>query len=213
MNGDKDENLVTLYTKTNSPKQGIQKFTLEKYSAPGQKDRYYLRFMSKSGKYNGCAALYGRNGQYSNGGSPIQMQECEWIDNNGGAIVNGGTISIAGCGTFALSIIDGCGIQNDGMIDNKEYGRINLSGMIDNGNYINNHGVITIGRDYQDNPGTIDNRGTIDNGGLIDNDGTIANKEFERNGFIFNGVINNDGVIKSDGTIDNVTGNAIEPRG
>jgi hypothetical protein len=136
-----------------------------------------------------------------------------WIDNNGGAIVNGGTISIAGCGTFSLSIIDGCGIQNDGMIDNKEYGRINLSGMIDNGNYINNHGVITIGRDYQDNPGTIDNRGTIDNGGLIDNDGTIANKEFERNGFIFNGVINNDGVIKSDGTIDNVIGNAIEPRG
>ena len=84
LNGDKDENLVTLYTKTNSPKQGIQKFTLEKYASPGQKDRYYLRFMSKSGKYNGCAALYGRNGQYSNGGSPIQMQECEWIDNNGG---------------------------------------------------------------------------------------------------------------------------------
>ena len=50
----------------------------------GQKDRYYLRFMSKSGKYNGCAALYGRNGQYSNGGSPIQMQECIWGDNSGG---------------------------------------------------------------------------------------------------------------------------------
>ena len=40
--------------------------------------------MSKSGTYNGCAALYGRNGKYSNGGSPIQMQECEWIDNSGG---------------------------------------------------------------------------------------------------------------------------------
>ena len=40
--------------------------------------------MSKSGKYNGCAALYGRNGQYSNGGSPIQMQKCLWVDNSGG---------------------------------------------------------------------------------------------------------------------------------
>ena len=84
MNGDKDENLVTLYTKTNSPKQGIQKFTLEKYSAPGQKDRYYLRFMSKSGTYNGCVALFGRNSPYSNGGSPIQMQKCLWVDNSGG---------------------------------------------------------------------------------------------------------------------------------
>ena len=79
--GDSSDLVLSYYS---TPKQGIQKFTLEKYSAPGQKDRYYLRFMSKSGKYNGCAALYGRNGQYSNGGSPIQMQECEWIDNNGG---------------------------------------------------------------------------------------------------------------------------------
>ena len=84
LNGDKGENLVTLYTKTNTPKQGIQKFTLEKYSASGQADRYYLRFMSQSGKYNGCVALYGRNSPYSNGGSPIQMQECLWIDNSGG---------------------------------------------------------------------------------------------------------------------------------
>ena len=57
---------------------------MEKYSSTGQADRYYLRFLSRDGNYDGCVALYGRNGQYSNGGSPIQMQECEWIDNSGG---------------------------------------------------------------------------------------------------------------------------------
>ena len=38
----------------------------------------------KSGKYNGCVALYGRNAPYNNGGSPIQMQTCKWIANQGG---------------------------------------------------------------------------------------------------------------------------------
>ena len=82
-NGFGDSSDLVLSYKSN-PKQGIQKFTLEKYSSPGQADRYYLRFMSQSGKYNGCVALYGRNSPYSNGGSPIQMQECLWIDNSGG---------------------------------------------------------------------------------------------------------------------------------
>ena len=84
LGGDDDLNRVTLFTKSDSPSQGIQKFRLEKYSASGEADRYYLRFLSRDGNYDGCVALYGRNGQYSNGGSPIQMQECEWIDNSGG---------------------------------------------------------------------------------------------------------------------------------
>ena len=84
LGGDDDLNRVTLFTKSDSPSQGIQKFRLEKYSASGEADRYYLRFLSRDGNYDGCVALYGRNGQYSNGGSPIQMQECQWIDNSGG---------------------------------------------------------------------------------------------------------------------------------
>ena len=93
---------LTVYTETN-PKQGYQMFRYEEY--------YYspcsgceniilnrLRFKSKSGKFDGCVALYrlrrnhlsrrfsrshivshryGRNGKYSNGGSPIAMQDCQ----------------------------------------------------------------------------------------------------------------------------------------
>jgi hypothetical protein len=84
LGGDADLNRVTLFTKSNSPSQGIQKFTLQKYSSPGEADRYYLRFLSRDGTIDGCVALYGRNGQYSNGGSPIQMQNCLWVDNSGG---------------------------------------------------------------------------------------------------------------------------------
>ena len=77
-------------------KQGIQRFTYEEYSpCVGCENLRRLRFKSKSGDYNGCVALYGRNKPYSNGGSPIQMQECILEDNNGGQRQN---IQIPGAG-------------------------------------------------------------------------------------------------------------------
>ena len=79
-----------------TPKQGIQRFTYEEYAhCNGCRTLSRLRFKSKSGDYNGCVALYGRNNGYSNGGSPIQMQACVLDDNKGGQRQN---IQIPGSG-------------------------------------------------------------------------------------------------------------------
>ena len=51
--------------------------------------------MSKDGDYNGCVALFGRNGNMRNGGSKIQMQKCILKDQDGGQRQN---IQIPGFG-------------------------------------------------------------------------------------------------------------------
>ena len=79
-----DASDLTIFSESTS-KQGIQRFTYEEYSpCIGCRTLSRLRFESKSGDYNGCVALYGRNNGYSNGGSPIQMQKCILQDNQGG---------------------------------------------------------------------------------------------------------------------------------
>ena len=90
-----DSSDLTVYSES-TPKQGIQRFTYEEYSpCVGCENLRRLRFKSKDGDYNGCVALYGRNNGYSNGGSPIQMQECILEDNEGGQRQN---IQIPGAG-------------------------------------------------------------------------------------------------------------------
>ena len=86
---------LTVYSKS-SPKQGIQKFTYEEYSpCSGCNNLRRLRFKSKDGSYNGCVALYARNGGYANGGSKIQVQTCIKDDHEGGQRQN---IQIPGAG-------------------------------------------------------------------------------------------------------------------
>ena len=86
---------LTVYSES-TPKQGIQRFTYEEYiPCNGCQAISRLRFKSKSGDYNGCVALYGRNNGYSDGGSPIQMQECILDVHQGGQRQN---IQIPGSG-------------------------------------------------------------------------------------------------------------------